>query len=103
MSKVINDQVKKTEILISGLRNNMAVVKNWELDEQSINELETENNALNADNQKLERLMEEARPVSKEANRKLADVRTKFMVIKKKIKLSTDPAKWEQFGIMDKR
>jgi predicted nucleic acid-binding Zn-ribbon protein len=103
MSKVINDQIQKTENLIVGLRNNLAQVKGFMIDEQSINELESDISTLNVTNQKLERLLEEARPISKDATAKLADVKTKFMALKKKVKLNVDPSKWEQFGIADKR
>ncbi|MDR0749915.1 MAG: hypothetical protein LBF62_10165 [Tannerellaceae bacterium] len=103
MSKTVSEQVKKTEMLISGLRNNSEIMKNAGVSEQLISELEAENAGLNKQNQELERLMEEARPISKDANRKLAEVRTKFQEIKKKVKLSTDASKWEQVGIADKR
>ncbi|MDR3339088.1 MAG: hypothetical protein LBT25_03150 [Candidatus Symbiothrix sp.] len=103
MSKTISEQVKKAEMLISGLRNNVEIMKNAGLNETLISELETGNNVLNKQNQELERLMEEARPISKDANRKLSEVRTKYQEIKKKAKLSTESSKWEQIGIMDKR
>jgi hypothetical protein len=103
MSKTINEQVKKAEMLISGLRNNVEIMKNAGLNEMLISELETENSVLSKQNRALEQLLEEARPISKEANRKLLEVRTKYQEIKKKVKLSTESSKWEQVGVMDKR
>lgn len=103
MSKMIRDQIEKTELLISGLRNNSDVVKNWKIDEQSIKELETEKAELNVKNQELERLMEQARGISRDATVKLSNLREKYTDIKKKVKMNTDPARWPQFGIPDKR
>ncbi|MDR3218374.1 MAG: hypothetical protein LBU22_05240 [Dysgonamonadaceae bacterium] len=103
MSKTISEQVKKAEILISGLRNNVEIMKNAGLNEVLISELEAENSVLNKQNQALEQLLEEARPISKDANRKLLEVRAKYQEIKKKVKLGTEPAKWERVGIVDKR
>jgi ABC-type transporter Mla subunit MlaD len=103
MSKTISEQVKKAEMLISGLRNNVEIMKNAGLNEMLISELETENSVLNKQNQELERLLEEARPISKDANQKLSEVRTKYQEIKKKVKLSTEPSRWERVGIVDKR
>ncbi|MDR1200597.1 MAG: hypothetical protein LBL58_03060 [Tannerellaceae bacterium] len=103
MSKTISDQVAKVEMLISGLKKYSEIAENANLDTQVITELELEAQALAKQNQELERLMEEARPISKEANRKLTDVREKYQAIKKKVKLSADSSQWGQVGIMDKR
>ncbi|MDR0682634.1 MAG: hypothetical protein LBG15_12440 [Dysgonamonadaceae bacterium] len=103
MSKTISEQVKKAEMLISGLRNNVEILRNADLNEQLISELETEKEILNKQNQEVERLLDEARPISKDANKKLLEVRTKYQEIKKKVKLSTESSKWEQVGIADKR
>jgi hypothetical protein len=103
MSKTISDQVVKAEMLISGLRKYSEIAKNANLDAQGIAELESETQALAKQNQALERLMEEARPISKDANGKLISVREKYQAIKKKVKLSTDSSQWEQVGITDKR
>jgi phage-related tail protein len=100
---MIRDQIEKTELLISGLKNNFDVVKNWKIDEQSIKEMETEKAELNVKNQELERLMEQARGVSRDATVKLSKLREKYADVKKKVKMNTDPSRWPQFGIPDKR
>jgi predicted nucleic acid-binding Zn-ribbon protein len=103
MSKMIREQIGKTEILISGLRNNLNVVEKWGINEQLIKELETEKTELNVKNQEIERLLDEARNISKEANDKLSILKEKFLETKKKVKINTDSARWEQFGVLDKR
>jgi hypothetical protein len=103
MSKIITEQIKKTEILISGLKNNKDVVKKWGVEESAILALEAEEKLLDSYNQKLESLLAEARATSKEANKKLYNVKAMFATIKKQIKTNNDPLKWSQFGVMDKR
>jgi hypothetical protein len=103
MSKTISEQVAKVEMLVSGLKEYSEIAKSANLDTQAIAELESEAQTLSAQNLELERLMEEARPISKEANKKLADIRAKYQAIKKRIKLNIEPSKWGQVGIMDKK
>jgi hypothetical protein len=103
MSKTISDQVNKTELLISGLRDNMDIAANAGLTSQQIAELEAETNALKSDNQEVERLLEQAKPIARIAVGKLVGVRTKFIDVKRKIKQHTDPTKWASVGILDKR
>jgi outer membrane murein-binding lipoprotein Lpp len=103
MSKVIDEQIKKTELLISGLKNNPEVVKKTGLDENLVRELETENNVLNADNQELERIKKEAKEKSREANRKLTKLRKKYTEIKREVKKNTDYETWKQVGIKDRK
>jgi predicted RNase H-like nuclease (RuvC/YqgF family) len=103
MSKTVSDQVTKAEMLISGLKKHPETAKKINPDAQAIAELESETQALGKQNRELERIMEEARRISKDTNRKLVNVRTMYQAIKKKIKLSTESSQWEQVGIMDRR
>ncbi|MDR1897163.1 MAG: hypothetical protein LBR10_10275 [Prevotellaceae bacterium] len=103
MSKLVNEQIKKTEILISGLRNNQEVVKKWGINEMLINELEIEKIELDKDNQELERLKTEVREKARAATKKMENLREKFFAIKKIVKRDAEPIKWRQFGVMDKR
>jgi hypothetical protein len=103
MAKLIDDQVKKTEILITGLRKNKYVLKNLDLDEAVINELEVENQALDVANQELERSKAEAKAKSKDANLKLNALREQFLNIKNKVKRNTTAENWKDYGVLDKR
>ncbi|MDR1764014.1 MAG: hypothetical protein LBR64_08725 [Dysgonamonadaceae bacterium] len=103
MSKVISDQVAKAEMLISGLKKYSDIAKSAGLDTKVLAELETDSLALGKENVELERLMSEAKAASRNANKKLADLRSKFQAVKKQVKLGTDPSKWGLVGIMDKK
>jgi exonuclease VII small subunit len=103
MSKLISEQVRKTEILISGLKNNKDVVKNWGIDESIINDLETEKISLNEANQELERIKTEAKEKSRTATKQMSDLQKKFVEVKKIIKRDAEPLAWSQFGVLDKR
>jgi dsDNA-specific endonuclease/ATPase MutS2 len=101
--KLIDDQVEKTGILISGLRNNKEVVKDWGINETLIDELETGKAELIKDNQELERLRAEVKEKSGAAKKKMANLQEKFMEVKIKVKRNTDFTTWSKFGVMDKR
>jgi predicted nucleic acid-binding Zn-ribbon protein len=103
MSKLVDDQVKKTDLLISGLRNNMDVVNNLGLSENLFSEIETESSALSTANQELEQLKKELKEKSMNVNRQLFSLRKKFMEIKKKVKVSIGNERWKEVGIMDKK
>jgi SMC interacting uncharacterized protein involved in chromosome segregation len=103
MSKLINEQVRKTEILISGLKSNKDVVKNWGISESLISEMEAEKMELDKDNQELERLKTEIREKSRAATKRMANLQKKFSAVKKVIKRDAEPIKWRQFGVIDKR
>ncbi|MDR1883517.1 MAG: hypothetical protein LBR26_12170 [Prevotella sp.] len=103
MSKLINEQVRKMEILISGLRSNKDVVKNWGISESLISELDVEKIELDKDNQELERLKTEIREKSRAATKRMVNLKKKYTVVKKVIKRDAEPIKWGQFGIMDRR
>ncbi|MDR1743038.1 MAG: hypothetical protein LBR48_04365 [Dysgonamonadaceae bacterium] len=103
MSKVINEQVKKAEALISGLRKHPEMMKKAGLNEALINTLETESKLLNSQNQELEDLELKRREASRKANKKYNEIRVHFQDMKKKIKLSFDPSEWAQAGISDKK
>ncbi|MDR1102511.1 MAG: hypothetical protein LBL42_02020 [Tannerella sp.] len=103
MSKTISEQVAKAEMLVSGLKKYPETARNVRLDMQAIAELESETQVLAGQNQELEHLTEEARRISKVANRKLAEVRKKYQAIKKKVKMNTESSQWRHVGIMDKK
>jgi hypothetical protein len=103
MSKIVSEQIKKVEILISGMKSNKDIIKKAGLDENLISELETENNALNADNFELERLKTEVREKSRATTKKMVNLRRRYVETKRSIKKNADSAKWGQFGIMDRR
>jgi septation ring formation regulator EzrA len=103
MSKVISDQVEKSQLLISGLRKNLNLAKAYSVDSVLLNQLDAENKELDAENKELERLQQEIRMKSREAQKKLALSREKITNIKRLIKKNTDPSRWKDLGIMDKR
>jgi hypothetical protein len=103
MPKLLDEQVKKTEMLIFGLRKNKHVLARLDMDEEVINELEAENRALETDNQELEQLKTELKEKSRKANLRLHAIRETFMLVKGKVKRSTHAEIWKDLGIMDKK
>ncbi|MDR1809396.1 MAG: hypothetical protein LBR34_03190 [Prevotella sp.] len=103
MSKLINDQIAKAEMLISGLKKYSDIAKNAGLDMKTLVELGNESLVLSKQNAELEKMMSEVKAAARNANKKLAEVKNMFQSVKKQVKLNTDPSKWGLVGIMDKR
>ncbi|MDR1779765.1 MAG: hypothetical protein LBR50_03415 [Tannerella sp.] len=103
MSKVISEQVKKAESLIAGLRKHPEIMGKVGVNEQTLAALESESKLLGAQNEELEQLEAKRSEVSRAANGKLVAIRTQFQTLKRTVKLNTDPAKWAQVGILDKK
>jgi hypothetical protein len=103
MSKLMDEQVRKTEVLVSGLSRNRCVLESLDVNERELGELETDSRALDTDNRELERMKAEVQAKSREANRKLKALREKFMYVKNKVKRKTLPENWKELGIMDKK
>jgi len=103
MSKVFTDQVNKTKMLITGMKNKSGLVKHRGLDDAFINQLETDTNLAASYNEELERLKSQVREKTRQANAKLIEVKNQVKAAKKVIKSDFDQTKWHEFGIADKR
>ena len=103
MSKTYLNQVEKTKMLVEGLLANQAIVHNIGITDEQVAEL----GQIAAEAEVLNKAVDDLRAAlsvkTREANRKLVEVREKTLAAKRLIKRSYDPERWKDFGILDKR
>ena len=103
MSKTYLNQVEKTEMLVNGLSNNQTLVRNVGISDEQVAELSQIAAEAEVLNKAVDDLRAELSVKTREANRKLVEVREKTLAAKRVIKRSYEPERWKEFGILDKR
>ena len=104
MAKVYAEQVKKAQFLAAGLKKNDELVKSrCGITMEQIQDLEALADEAARINAEVEALREEVSRKAAAANRKLGEVKSRMMSVKRQIKTSFDPMKWMDLGVMDKR
>ena len=90
-------------MLVEGLSANQAIVHNIGITDEQVAEL----GQIAAEAEVLNKAVDDLRAAlsvkTREANRKLVEVREKTLAAKRLIKRSYDPERWKDFGILDKR
>lgn len=103
MSKTYLNQVEKTKMLVNGLSDNQTLVRNVGISDEQVAEL----SQIAAEAEVLNKAVDDLRAAlsvkTREANRKLIEVRKKTLAAKRVIKRCYEPERWKNFGILDKR
>ena len=103
MSKTYLNQVEKTKMLVNGLSDHQALVRNVGISDEQVAEL----SQIAAEAEVLNKAVDDLRAAlsvkTREANRKLIEVRKKTLAAKRVIKRCYEPERWKNFGILDKR
>ena len=103
MSKTYLNQVEKTKMLAEGLSANQAIVRHVGINDEQVAELSQIAAEAEALNHAVDELRAALSVKTREANRKLVEVREKTLAAKRIIKRSYEPERWKEFGILDKR
>lgn len=103
MSKVISEQIEKTQVLLTGLKSKAELIKNKGLDDEFMNRLNTDNNLMATYNQELDKLKAELKAKTIQANRKMMEIKTQVKEAKRVVKRDFMQHQWKEFGITDKR
>lgn len=103
MSKIISDQIEKTQTLLNGLKNKIELLKNKGLDEEFINKLSADNRLMENYNTELDKLKTELKAKTIASNKKMIEIKTRIKEAKKIIKNNYLQNEWKDFGITDKR
>jgi len=103
MSKVITQQVEKTQLLINGLKEKIVLVKNKGLDEGFIDKLNANNQLMGTYNEELDKLKAELKEKTIQANRKMMEIKSQVRDAKRIIKRDFEQPQWKEFGLIDKR
>ena len=103
MSKTYLNQVEKTKMLVNGLSDNQTLVRNVGISDEQVAEL----SQIAAEAEVLNKAVDDLRAAlsvkTREANRKLVELREKTLAAKRVIKRCYEPVRWQNFGILDKR
>jgi len=103
MSKIISEQIEKTEMLLNGLRSKAELIKDKGLDEEYVNKLNSDNKLMATYNEELDKLKAELKAKTIQANRKMLEIKTQVREAKRVIKRDFLQNHWKEFGIIDKR
>lgn len=103
MSKTYLNQVEKTKMLAKGLSANQAIVRHVGINDEQVAELSQIATEAEVLNHAVDELRAALSVKTREANRKLVEVREKTLAAKRIIKRSYEPERWKEFGILDKR
>ena len=103
MSKVYSEQIAKTQLLLTGLKKNAALLKNKGIDEQFIGKLENDSSLAATIDQEKDKLKAEVKTKTIQAYAKMREIQKQVLAAKKIIKSDFDKSKWLDFGIADKK
>jgi hypothetical protein len=103
MSKVISEQIEKTQMLVNGLKGKVELVKDKGLDNEFIDKLNAENKLMSTYNEELDKLKAELKAKTIQTNRKILEIKTQVKEAKRVIKRDFMQHQWKEFGITDKR
>ena len=103
MSKTYLNQVEKTKMLADGLSAHQILVRNVGISDEQVAELSRIADEAEVLNNAVDDLRAALSVKTREANRKLIEVREKTLAAKRVIKRSYEPEHWKDFGILDKR
>lgn len=103
MSKVISEQIEKTQMLLNGLKGKIDSLRNKGLDEVFIDKLKTDNHLLATYNEELDKLKAELKSKTIQTNRKVMEIKNQVKEAKRIIKRDYLQQQWKEFGITDKR
>jgi len=103
MSKVISQQIEKTQSLVEGLKNKIELVRNKGLDEEFIKKLDSDNQLMDIYNNDLDKMKTELKARTIRANKKMIEIKNQVREAKKVVKRDFNQPQWKEFGIIDKR
>lgn len=103
MSKTIDLQIEKSRILIDGLRKNIEALKDKGFNNEELDAMSADLDALKQANQECDAIREQLSAKVKNVNGILTGVKEKFAEKKKIIKGNYPQEEWIRYGVQDKR
>jgi hypothetical protein len=103
MSKTIDLQIEKSQVLIDGLRKNLREVQNRNISASDLDGMDGQLKELAAANKECDAIRAELSAKVKTMNKILQNVKDSFAEKKKIIKGYYPQEEWMKFGVQDKR
>ena len=103
MSVTITKEIKKAEVLASGLKNHLNEVKQIGINAEGIKKLEEVLQALRQKDEEVDALRREVTIKGRENHELLAELKTQMLAYRKTVKQRFDQPDWIKYGVQDKR
>ena len=103
MSVTITKEIKKAEVLASGLKNHLNEVKQIGINAEGIKKLEEALQALRQKDEEVDALRREVTIKGRENHELLAELKTQMLAYRKTVKQRFDQPDWIKYGVQDKR
>ena len=103
MSKTIDAQIEKSEMLIEGFRKHIENLREWGVEEADLGAMSERLKDLKVADEACMKLRQELSKRVKATNEILADAKSHYLLCKRLIKENFPQEVWQQYGVLDKR
>ncbi len=103
MSVTITKEIKKAEVLASGLKNHLNEVKQIGINAEGIKKLEEALQALRQKDEEVDALRREVNEKGRENRELLAELKEQMFAFRKAVKQRYMQPDWIKYGVQDKR
>lgn len=103
MSKTIETQIEKSNVLIKGFRNNIEFLRDKGINKEILDDMENNLRSLEELNRQCDEMRAKLKDKVKEVNDVLSTSKQAYFDMKKIIKCNYLQEEWSKFGVMDKR
>ena len=103
MSVTITNEIKKAEVLASGLKSHLDEVKQIGVTAEGIKKMEELSKALAKKDEEVEALRREANQKGRENRELLAELKSQMLTYRKAVKQRYMQPEWLKYGVQDKR
>lgn len=103
MSKTIDAQIEKSDLLIEGFRKHIKDLREWGVEEADLDAMSESLKKLKTADEGCAELRQELSKRVKVMNDILADARSHYLIYKRLVKENFPQETWQQYGVFDKR
>ena len=103
MSVIITNEIKKAEVLSSGLKKHLDEVKQLGITAEGIKKMEELSKELAKKDEEVEALRREANLKGRENRELLAELKSQMLTYRKAVKQRYMQPEWLKYGVQDKR
>ena len=103
MSKTIDAQIEKSELLIEGFRKHIENLREWGVEEADLGAMSERLKDLKVADEACMELRQELSKRVKAMNGILADAKSHYLLCKRLIKENFPQEAWQQYGVLAKR
>ena len=103
MSVIVTTEIKKAEVLASGLKQHLDEVKQIGINAEGIKKMEELSKELAKKDEEVEALRREANQKGRENRELLAELKSQMLTYRKAVKQRYMQPEWLKYGVQDKR